>query len=396
MKTLYYLIPLFMLIACQDSHKIERLDGKSHTPAELSKQIQQLMDKAQVAGLSVQIFNEHQKVYAQAFGMADQPKGDSLNNRHGFYGASLSKAVFGYIVSDLAVEGNLDLDRPLQSYLGQALPDIPFEKDWKGFGNLREDKRYEKITARMCMNHSTGFQNWRWITREGEFDPEGKIQIWSEPGDRYSYSGEGMHLLQFVIEEITGKGLEELAQEKVFRPLKMKMTSYIWQDRFEGKFCLGHKSDGTTYPKDKEDGAGAAGSMETTPEDYAKFFEHILQLYKADDARVKLMFTPSIKIHSEKQFGPQSLIDSGRYDYIELGYGIGWGLLESPHGFGAFKEGHSEGFQHYSIMFPEKGIGLILMSNSDRGESIFKELLELTIGDTYTPWEWENYIPYDQ
>jgi D-alanyl-D-alanine-carboxypeptidase/D-alanyl-D-alanine-endopeptidase len=35
------------------------------------------------------------------------------------------------------------------------------------------------------------------------------------------------------------------------------------------------------------------------------------------------------------------------------------------------------------------------MSNSDNAESIIKELLEITIGDTFTPWYWENYIPYN-
>ncbi|MDW3646577.1 MAG: serine hydrolase domain-containing protein [Bacteroidia bacterium] len=396
MKKHYCLILCLMILSCEPTDMIQTLTKRQHNSRELSLQIQKILEKAEVAGLSVQIFNNHQRVYEQAFGFADLEKGDRLTNQHGFYGASFSKAVFGYIVADLVVNGVLDLDKPLQSYVGQAFPDIPFEKDWKGYANLKGDLRYEKITARMCMNHSTGFPNWRWISKEGEFDREGKIQLLFDPGSRYSYSGEGIHLLQFVIEKITGKGLEEIAQEKVFNPLNMSMSSYLWQERFEGKFCLGHKSDGSTYPKDKEDEAGAAGSMETTPEDYAKFFEHILQLYKADDTRVELMFTPSIKIHSEKQFGPQSWIDSGRHDNIELGYGIGWGLLQSPHGIGAFKEGHSDGFQHYSIMFPEKGIGIILMSNSDRGESTFKELLELTIGDTYTPWEWEFYIPYDQ
>jgi hypothetical protein len=30
----------------------------------------------------------------------------------------------------------------------------------------------------------------------------------------------------------------------------------------------------------------------------------------------------------------------------------------------------------------------------DNAESIFKELLEIAIADTYTPWKWEYYIPY--
>lgn len=60
-----------------------------------------------------------------------------------------------------------------------------------------------------------------------------------------------------------------------------------------------------------------------------------------------------------------------------------------------FKEGHDSGFQHYSIIFPERDIGIIILSNSDNAESIFKELLEVSIGDTYTPWKWERYIPYN-
>ncbi len=108
------------------------------------------------------------------------------------------------------------------------------------------------------------------------------------------------------------------------------------------------------------------------------------------------MFTQQIKIRSIAQFGPMRLKDSDSNDGINLGYGLGWGLLDSPYGFGAFKEGHGDGFQHYSIIFPQTGKGIIIMSNSDNAESIFKELLEITIGDIYTPWRWENYIPYDQ
>ena len=39
-------------------------------------------------------------------------------------------------------------------------------------------------------------------------------------------------------------------------------------------------------------------------------------------------------------------------------------------------------------------MGVLMMSNSANAESIFKELLELTIADRYTPWEWQEYVPY--
>jgi len=53
-------------------------------------------------------------------------------------------------------------------------------------------------------------------------------------------------------------------------------------------------------------------------------------------------------------------------------------------------------FEHYSIVFPDRGIGVLILSNSANGESIFKELLELTIADTSTPWEWQDYVPYSR
>lgn len=110
----------------------------------------------------------------------------------------------------------------------------------------------------------------------------------------------------------------------------------------------------------------------------------------------KQMFTPQIRIRSIQQFGPLQFRDSTSNDAIELSYGLGWVLLQSPYGTGAFKEGHGDGFQHYVILFPEQGTAMLILSNSDNAESIFKYLLKTCIGDTFTPWYWENYIPYDQ
>ena len=58
----------------------------------------------------------------------------------------------------------------------------------------------------------------------------------------FSYSGEGMYLLQFVLEQITGKDFESIAQEEAFRPLIMKKSSYVWQNAFDKDYCIGHDS----------------------------------------------------------------------------------------------------------------------------------------------------------
>ncbi|MGB3465468.1 MAG: serine hydrolase, partial [Cyclobacteriaceae bacterium] len=110
----------------------------------------------------------------------------------------------------------------------------------------------------------------------------------------------------------------------------------------------------------------------------------------------KLLFTPTISINSKTQFGFQAWEDSSDNDDIALSYGLGFGVLNTPYGKAVFKEGHDNGFQHYFILFPTEQKGVLLMSNSDNAESTFKELLELSIGDTHTPWRWQRYKPYDQ
>jgi len=397
-KSLILIGALMMSVSCapQNIKGITRLDDSKIATNVLSQKIRKLVDTASVTGITVSIFNQDTLAYQKAFGYANYAQKDSLHVDQIFYGASLSKSVFGYLVAHLVNDGIIDLDKPLQSYLDVPIPELYFEKEWRGFKNLKDDKRYEHITARMCLSHTTGFPNWRWLSKTGEFHREGKIQIYSDPGSRYSYSGEGIRLLQVVIEKITGKGLEEMAREIVFDPLEMNMTSYVWQGRFKGKYCLGHTMEQKTIPKDTEDEAGAAGSMETTPVDYSKFLEHILTLESQNSPITELLFSTNIEIKSKMQFGPQSLESTTDNEKIGLNYGMAWGLLtKTPYGKAVFKEGHSEGFQHYSILFPEQDIGVLLMSNSDNAESIFKELLEITIGDVYTPWEWENYVPFN-
>jgi len=373
---------------------IERLNGSSITRAELDRRIASLIDSANVTGFTVTLFNKDSVAYQKAFGYANSAEKDSLRTDHVFYGASLSKAVFGYIVAQLASEGIIDLDTPLQEYLDVPIPEMTFKREWRNYRNIENDYRYKEVTARMCLSHTTGFPNWRWISRIGEFQQEGKIQFYFDPGTKYSYSGEGIRLLQKVIEKKLGKGLEQLAKERVFNPLGMNMTSYVWQKKFEGRYCYGHTKEQEVLDKDKEDEAGGAGSLETTPVDYAKFMMKIMELLSHTSDVTNGMFEPNIRIHSKKQFGPGALEKTTDNDNIALSYGLGWGILTSPYGQGYFKEGHSEGFQHYSIIFPEKHIAMLIMSNSDNAEGIFKEVLEIGIGDYYTPWYWEDYIPF--
>lgn len=396
MRTLC-LLSLFILIACSNTPEIQKIDGYEIEKEQLTLKIKSLMESADVNGLAVSILNSSESVYQETFGYRNWSTKDTLKNNSIFYGASLSKAVFAVLVMQLVEEGKINLDTPLQNYLEKPLPEYEFNRNWIGYNDLKEDKRYERITARMCLSHTTGFPNWRFLTKNG-FDINGKLYFQFEPGTHYSYSGEGFSLLQFVVEKLTGKGLEEIAQERIFQPLGMKRTSYIYvfRDEFKNQYVYGSDKNQKVIPFDEADEAGAAGSLSTTLEDYSKFIEAVMKQKLINKESLDEMFKEQISINSKQQFGPNALVETNENKNINLSYGLGWGLLESPYGYGAFKEGHAEGFQHYSIIFPDQQIGIIVLSNSDNGESIFKELLEISIGDIYTPWKWENYIPYNQ
>ncbi len=389
-KHIYLLLVLFHITFVCTGQKITRLDKTKISESNLDSKIESLMKVANVHGLAVAVFNNNKPVYKKTFGYKNAVTKEPITSETNFYGASLSKPLFTVMVMQLVEKGILDLDKPLQEYLPKPIFEyIPTKKWHDNYTDLKDEPAYLKITARMCLNHTTGFPNWRWD------EPDEKLRVKTSPGSRYSYSGEGLVYLQIVLEHLLNKPLEQMMQENIFKPLKMNNSSYTWQPEFEKDYCIGHTSEGQLYEKDKDNEARSASTLETTFSDYILFTEAVLKNQLLSEASTKEMFTQQIKIRSIAQFGPMRLKDSDANDGIDLGYGLGWVLLKSPHGIAAFKEGHGDGFQHYSIIFPQTGKGIIIMSNSDNAESIFKELLEFAIADVYTPWRWENYIPYN-
>ena len=381
---------LFLFTSFIFGQHIKRIDGSKLTVDSLNLKIVYLMKTANVSGVAVSVFNNNHPVFSKTYGLADVQKNIPLKQSSVMYGASFAKTVFAYIVMQFVQEKVIDLDKPLVEYLNKPLPEFKFNSWKRGYQDLKDDDRHKKITARMCLTHTTGFPNWRW------FEADKKIKFKFYPGTRYSYSGEGLYLLQFVIEQVTGKDYETISEERLFKPLEMKNSSQVWQTRFDSNICYGHNAKGEPYEIRKWKEANAGGSMSTTLEDFTKFYTTLISGKGLLKKSFNDMTSTQIRIRSGSQFGPFAIKDSSDNDNIELGYGLGVGVFKTPYGRAFFKEGHDDGWGHYSICFPDKKIAIVIMTNNDNGESIFKELLAFAIGDTFTPWRWENYIPYDQ
>jgi CubicO group peptidase (beta-lactamase class C family) len=368
--------------------QITKIDGGRISTIDIDKTVERLMDSAKVQGLSLSIINDNKTVYTRAFGHKN--KNEFLDTSTVLYAASFSKAVFAFLTMILAQENIVDLDKPLYKYLDRPIPDYEYYSDLAG------DDRWKLITGRMCLSHTTGLPNVRWLNvRTGEMDTVGTLKLYFNPGSRYAYSGEGIKLLQFVEEAITKKTVEELAIEKVFTPVGMTRTGFIWHERFDDNYAIGYLDDGELNPKKKRTTPVASGSMVTTIADYSRFIEYLMQGKGLNKTTQNDMLSPQIEITSKYQFPTISDETTTDNKSIQLSYGLGWGLLKCKYGRAFFKEGHDDAWRHYNINFIDKGIAIIIMTNSANGESVFKELIETIIGDTFTPWVWERYLPYD-
>lgn len=393
MKKATLLLALLMfaanfLFAQQNSFK--RLDGSHISFADADSAITQLMRDGKVMGMGIAVLNNNKPVYIKTFGLKNNRSKELLDTATVMYAASLAKAVFAFTVMSLVQDGAMDLDKPLYQYLDKPIPEYDRYKDLAG------DDRWRLITARMCLSHTTGFPNWRFLNAHtADYEENGKLAIYFTPGSRYAYSGEGLDLLQMIVEKVTGKGLQQLAAEKVFVPAGMTRTAFVWQPTFEDNYADGHDDTGYVLFLKKRTRADAAGSMVTTVADYARFITYVMQGKGLDKKARTTMLSSQIRINSKTQFPTITDDTTTSNDAIHLSYGLGWGLFKCKYGRAFFKEGHDDGWRHYVVNFPDKKISLLIMTNSANGEGIFKDLLEKLVGDVYTPWQWERYTPYD-
>ena len=135
--------------------------------------------------------------------------------------------------------------------------------------------------------------------------------------------------------------------------------------------------------------------MTTSAGDLAKFTSALLDDKVIKSSTRSKMLHPVLPIRTLHEFALRAEEGPGQEAAdVGLAYGVGWGLLTETHfGPAFFKEGHGDGAQNYMICFERSKSCMILLTNSDNGELVFRPLLETILGDTVTPWEWEGYTP---
>jgi CubicO group peptidase (beta-lactamase class C family) len=340
------------------------------TIAELKKEIPESLREAGVPGISIALIRSGKTFWVHGFGVKDVKTGKPVTEQTTFEAASLSKPVFAYGVLKLVDEGKLDLDAPLTKYLPQRYID--------------GDEQLDKITARIVMSHRTGFRNWR-----GDGNA---LKIYFTPGEKFSYSGEGFVYLQKVVEQITGKKLNEYMTEAVFVPLGMTDSSFVWRPEFDAQTATGHDSDGHPGEKWKPQDANAASSLQTTAGDYSRFVEAVLNgkglkpVTLRESEKPQIAVDPACTNCTDRAAGELSK---------EVFWGLGWGIQETKDGESLWHWGDNGAFKAYVVAYPKQKMGLVMFLNGENGLAIRDKLVRTAIGGEQPAFAWAKYDQMD-
>lgn len=141
----------------------------------------------------------------------------------------------------------------------------PFDQ---GVADVTTDPRFAKITARMVLSHMSGLPNWA---------HHGALTFLNDPGEKWSYSGEGYVYLQHVVEAITSQSTGAFLENAVLLPLGMTHSSFTWQAAFSRRAMPGHSADGTPAPIDQFSRPVVSSTLYTTLGDYSQFLMQMLR-----------------------------------------------------------------------------------------------------------------------
>ena len=356
----------------------------------IDAEVGKIMTDTHAKGMAVAVIDHGEVGYVQAYGIRNA-KGDPLTTDTVMYGASVTKTVFAYTVMQLVDQGKLKLDTPVKDDLDKPLPsygpDPVFPDKYGPYKDLANDPRWEKITPRMCLTHSTGFNNFWFI------EPDHKLHIHFEPGTQFSYSGEGFILLQFVIEhgrKAQGLGLDIGDLTKAdFDRLGMTRTSLRWRKDFAGNFADGWNDQGQPQDHDQRSKPRAAGSMDTTISDLPKFAAALVRGDGLSAASRAEMTKPQLHLTTAHQFPPFGADLPVNQQRKDLYAGLGVVVFDGPQGPGFYKGGHDGQTANTMVCIEARQRCVVILSNDVRGEAGFADLVRFILGDTGVPYDWE-------
>lgn len=316
-----------------------------------------LMLAADVPGISFALFDDSGVLYEHVGGTKSRSGGGPVDGNTTFEAASISKPEFAYLVLSLVKDGRLSLDAPLGEVV-DGLPEVAY------------DPRSQRLTPRLLLSHQGGLPNWRSRMNFGarsysEMFPVGDtLRFLADPGSEYRYSGEGYVLLQRVVEEYMGTSLPDLARQRVFEPLGMTRTSFLFDEETRENTSDGHDREGKadkweiTLPL-------ASSTLHTTAADLARFGSHLASEIRHDGPFAQLA-VPVVTVRK----GTEGT----------LSWGLGLGIVTNGERRYVYHGGNNVIFIGDLMYGVAENLGYVLLTNSSNGERMIESVEQRVFG----------------
>lgn len=298
--------------------------------------------------LAVAVARDGQIVWEEAFGWANR-EARELATPHTLYSlASISKPITITALMILVERGLIDLDRPINDYLGTA----------RLQGRAADAAG---ATVRRVASHTAGLPLHYHFFYEGDpYSPPTMDEtirrygtIVYPPGEDYVYSNLGYGLLGYVVERVSGRPFADFLREEVFLPLGLTRAALGIAPGLEPYQALRYGSDGVAYPFYDFDHPGGSAVF-ASAHDLLRFGMFHLKVHLQDqkailsDASVDAMQVPA---------------PGGKHGD---GYGLGWGIKADDRGYSTVSHsGGMGGVNTILRLVPSERIAIVALANAE-------------------------------
>ena len=314
--------------------------------------------------LAVAVAKDGEIIWEEGFGWADRER-RKLATPHTMYSlASISKPITATGLMILKERGLLDLDSPINNYLGEAKLKV-----WLG--------NSDDVTARRVANHSSGLPLHYHFFCENENYPRPPMDetirrygnIVTIPGEKYQYSNLGYGILDYIISRLSGKSYADFMRQEVFLSLGMTRASVHVGSGLEKYQAIRYGFDGKPISFYDFDHPGASAAY-SSAHDLVRFGMFHLKEHLSDqkailpDQTIEQMQQPTMPI------GDSS------------GYGIGWRINENDMGYRSVSHtGGMGGVSTTLTLIPEERIAIVALANFSNSlpHDICKEILSVML-----------------
>jgi len=197
-----------------------------------SNVLQPFVDRHSLAGAVILVADRNKIDCLEAVGFADIAAGIPMRTNSLFWVASQTKAITAAALMMLVDEGKVRLDEPVAKYLPEFMDQwLAVEQD---AAHVLLRKPHQLPTVRQVLSNTSGIP-FKSPLEEPKLDRlplESAVRSYAmtplqfEPGSRYMYSNAGFNTVGRIIEVISGQSYAEFMDQRLFRPLGMRDTTF--------------------------------------------------------------------------------------------------------------------------------------------------------------------------